>query len=143
MTQASGTGRHLSHLALARQLAQRVNDLEEGRDHAYFEVVNGLVKPLYKGGSGYGEDRRPELRVRKKADFVIENPHRPSLASCEDLALQFVETDRQVVYDAVRWESDPRVLEQAGPSAFERNGRSAERATLDLLGIFSLDESDR
>jgi hypothetical protein len=104
----------------ALKMAASIEDsLERGgqgsRVSFYFDAKG---KPLVAGGRNFGQGNRStrngtlDLQRSMKATFVIEYPHRPSIASLSDMVTDHERTGRRVVYDAERWENDKRVDEQ-------------------------------
>lgn len=73
-----------------------------------------------------GEPIQTKVSAPQSFAFVIHWPFRPSLASLEDMVAEHRTTGRQVIYDEARWEADPRIEEQAGPSVLEQVRIDAE-----------------
>jgi hypothetical protein len=51
--------------------------------------------------------------------IAVEYPFAPSLPSCVDMLRDLSQGLCPVIYDEVRWEADPRIPEQAGPSLLD------------------------
>jgi hypothetical protein len=105
----------------ALKMAAAIEDsLERGgqgsRVSFYFDAKG---KPLVAGGRNFGQGNRAtrngttlDLQRSMKATYVIEYPHRPSIASLADMVSEHSRSGKRVVYNAERWEADKRVDEQ-------------------------------
>jgi hypothetical protein len=92
--------------AVARRMARALEHVEGSHATLYF-AADG--KRLATGGRAfYGTPR--------EFAFCIAYPFRPSIASLADMIREHRLSSRAVTYDQTRWEADPRIEEQAGPS---------------------------
>lgn len=102
----------MADVSVAERMADAV-DQAEGRTALYFRADGRRMMP---GGRKFTDGASYEPG---SAAFVIHYPFRPSLASCSDMVVQFGDSGEQVTYDEARWNVDPRVDEQIGPSICE------------------------
>lgn len=104
---------------VAERMVKHIEAEGRGRECFYFRETG---EPLVQGGRSFGKLVRAgqhgtmDLQRSMRATFIVEYPFRPSLASCCDMVAEHTRTGQRVVYDDARWEEDPRVDEQAGPS---------------------------
>lgn len=83
----------------------------------YFAADGRRLLPQYERDDGKGGTR--PAGPPKNPAFVIDHPFRPSVASLTDMIREHAVTGEVVLYCEERWEADPRVDEQAGPSLVE------------------------
>lgn len=110
---------NLDATKVAERMIKHIEAEGRGRECFYFRDTG---EPLVQGGRSFGKLVRSgdhgtmDLQRSMRATFIVEYPFRPSLASCCDMVTEHEETGQRIVYDQARWEDDPRVDEQAGPS---------------------------
>jgi hypothetical protein len=115
--------------AVAVRLAKSVDAIEDHWTPSFFNEAGKRLEP------DSGRHRaKGATRARARAAYIVEPHKRPSPGSCRDMVQERVSTGQQIVYDEARWQQDPRVEEQAGPSVFDPVGTPAAQ---DLRDVFA------
>ena len=103
-----GTDTNGTYSLAARKMADAISEAETSADLAFARSGRRLQTHYSQVPSGTA--------------FIVTNPHRPSLASCQDMVAEHEQrraqglsgTDLIVAYDEERWLDDARVDEAAG-----------------------------
>jgi hypothetical protein len=111
-----------SKAAIKMAQATEVCRWHEGSRLTLYFAADG--RRLSPGGRNFGKHirRNVDLQLSMQADFIVEYPFAPSVASYQDMVSEHRETGECVIYDSERWESDERVDEQIsayGPDVAE------------------------
>lgn len=90
----------------------------ERMDALYFTGKGALI-PLAGWHYGRGENGGKAKGMPGTTVYIVDYPFRPSAASLADMVAEHEATGEVVIYCEERWEVDPRIEEQAGPSLME------------------------
>lgn len=116
---ANGNG-HRPELNGHVEIVERMESvcIERERRGTLFFNASGKLLPMT--GNHYRHRSRGEQAADPGAAvYVIDYPFRPSAASLMDMVHEHELTGGRVIYCEERWEIDPRIEQQAGPSLVE------------------------
>jgi hypothetical protein len=119
VSSANGNGHHpeLERVLKVVERMERVCIERERRGSLYF-TAEGKLLPMT--GNHYRHAARGEVAsIPQAAVYIVDDPFRPSAASLADMVQEHEQTGERVIYCEERWEIDPRIEEQAGPSLLE------------------------
>lgn len=115
------------HLPKAAERMATTCAERERRDPLYFNAAGKLL-PFGGWKYGHGEGTRSDgssyvggtaKGAPGGAVYIVDYPFRPSVLSLADMIAEHQVTGEVVIYCEERWEVDPRIEEQAGPSLIE------------------------